>query len=105
MELKPGVVNLEDGRLVEPREHLSEGWRSLQFVELASAERRELVSETVEHTLYVISGAGTAEPKGEGETIVLEHGVALTAPMGAWLEIEAGNDGLAYFHAVLAVGN
>jgi len=102
MSPTPAVVNLNDGALLDPREHLSDRWRSLQIVRLDGGARRELVSDGVEHAVYVLGGDGTA--RTETQAVPLERGIALTAPKGTELTLEAGAEGLECFHVVLAVG-
>ncbi|WP_447002175.1 cupin domain-containing protein [Saccharothrix isguenensis] len=58
-------------------------------------------ADGVEHTLFVLAGSGTAT--GGGGEVPLAPGVSITLPLGTGVRVEAGAEGLRYFHAELDV--
>jgi mannose-6-phosphate isomerase-like protein (cupin superfamily) len=102
MALSPGVVSLNDGRLLRPNEYLSDGWRSLQVIRIAPSEERRFASTDVEHALYVMHGAGVA--RNASQEIAVEPGIALTVPYGSEVVVSASSAGeLEIFHVALVV--
>ncbi|MEU5431989.1 cupin domain-containing protein [Streptomyces sp. NPDC020719] len=80
---------------------LSGPLRTVRVTRLLPADTAELAARDVEHTVYVTDGAGTASI---GETsVALGPGVSVTLPLGTEARVEAGGEGLEYFHAVLDV--
>ncbi|MGH2870818.1 MAG: hypothetical protein ACRDNK_25020 [Solirubrobacteraceae bacterium] len=101
MAPQPGIVNLNDGELLEPRDHLSDRWRSLQIVRLDPGERRVFSSDDVEHAIYVLGGEGIAD--NASQQIGLETGIALTVPKGSGITVAAAGSVLELFHIALEV--
>ncbi|MER5866017.1 hypothetical protein [Kitasatospora sp. NPDC002040] len=95
------ITALSRGRAVDPGRVLTGPLRGVGLSWLDPQDSIELIADGVEHTLYVTAGAGWASA---GETDVpLAEGTAVTLPLGGELVLTAGEPGLEYFHAVLAV--
>ncbi|MBD0742684.1 cupin domain-containing protein [Streptomyces sp. CBMA152] len=80
---------------------LSGPLRTVRVTRLLPVETAELAARDVEHTVYVTDGAGTA--RVGATSVALAPGVSVTLPLGTEARVEAGLDGLEYFHAVLDV--
>lgn len=93
------VVNLNDGEPLIPTAYLSDRWRALQIVSLASGEEHHLLAGQVEHATYILAGAGVARTS-ESE-IPLEPGIALTLPRGSTATFVGGEHSLRFFHVAL----
>ncbi|MCX4766567.1 cupin domain-containing protein [Streptomyces sp. NBC_01275] len=61
----------------------------------------ELAARGTEHTVFVLSGTGTA--RSADREVPLASGTALTLPLGGAVRLWAGDGGMEYFHAVLDV--
>ncbi|GAA2677445.1 MULTISPECIES: cupin domain-containing protein [Actinosynnema] len=75
--------------------------RRLAVRDIAPGERAHVVADGVEHTLFVLSGAGLAT--GSLGEVPLRAGVSVTLPLGTAVELIAGDEGLRHFHAELDV--
>ncbi|GAA2994029.1 hypothetical protein GCM10020229_03150 [Kitasatospora albolonga] len=95
------ITALRRGRAVDPGRVLTGPLRGVGLSWLDPGESVELTSDGVEHTLYVTAGGGEAAT--EETEVPLAEGTAVTLPLGGRLALTAGESGLEYFHAVLAV--
>lgn len=95
------VSNLRRVGPIDPGVVLSGPLRHLEVARLRPGERRELVADFSEHTVFVTAGSGRA---AAGDVRVpLAPGRSVTLPLGTSAAFTAGNDGLEYVHAVLTV--
>ncbi|GAA2747706.1 MULTISPECIES: hypothetical protein [Kitasatospora] len=98
---RTAITALRRGRAVDPGRVLSGPLRAVGRRWLEAGEAVDLVAEGREHAVYVTAGTGTAETPG-GE-VPLAEGTAVTLPLGSRTTLTAAEEGLEYFHAVLAV--
>ncbi|WP_104819249.1 hypothetical protein [Kitasatospora sp. MMS16-BH015] len=103
------ITALHRGRAVDPGQVLTGPLRGVGLSWLEPGESILLEADEVEHAVYVTAGSGLAAAEGDGEgpdeevEVPLAEGTALTLPLGGEVTIVAGEAGLEYFHAVLAV--
>ncbi|UQA56805.1 cupin domain-containing protein [Polyangium aurulentum] len=95
------IVNLLETPEVDPSAVFTGPLRKIGLVHLGPSQRAELCADGAEHALFTLGGSGEAA-SGEAR-VPLKYGVAVTLPLGAALEIDAGPDGLDYFLASLEV--
>ncbi|KQV04505.1 MULTISPECIES: hypothetical protein [unclassified Kitasatospora] len=95
------ITALRRGRAVDPGQVLTGPLRGVGLSWLDPQQSIELTADGVEHTLYVTAGAGRAST--DETDVPLAEGTAVTLPLGGELVLTAGESGLEYFHAVLAV--
>jgi mannose-6-phosphate isomerase-like protein (cupin superfamily) len=95
------VGNLREAREIDPTNVLTGPLQVIRLVTLRPREAVHVTSGGVEHALFVLSGSG------EGISVTISQplvpGTAVTLPLGTDLTVTAGDDGLEYFQAVLAV--
>lgn len=96
--LRPGVVNLLDGRRLEPTEHLSDRWRSLQVSRIAPGASERFVADDCEHAIYVMEGRGRVA--SSTQDVPIEGGTALTLPKASAATLTAEAE-LQIFHVML----
>lgn len=75
--------------------------RTIHVQDLPPCAGVEFVSRGTEHTVFVLSGTGTA--RTADREVPLASGTALTLPLGGSVRLWAGDGGLEFFHAVLDV--
>ncbi len=104
------ITALHRGRAVDPGQVLTGPLCGVGRSWLEPGESIRLAADGVEHTVYVTAGAGLAtsadpdEPAAtDGIEVPLAEGTAVTLPLGGRVTLLAGEAGLEYFHAVLAV--
>ncbi|MER5636757.1 hypothetical protein ABT095_07375 [Kitasatospora sp. NPDC002227] len=111
------ITALHRGRAVDPGQVLSGPLCGVGLSWLEPGESILLEADEVEHTVFVTAGGGlaTTEDTSEDTTgdaveadeevveVPLAEGTALTLPLGGEVTIVAGDAGMEYFHAVLAV--
>ncbi|MFG2824035.1 hypothetical protein ACGFX4_31975 [Kitasatospora sp. NPDC048365] len=95
------ITALHRGRAVDPARVLTGPLRGIGLGWLDAGEAVELTAEGHEHAVYVTAGSGTAA--GPGSDVPLAEGTAVTLPLGSRTTLTASEEGLEYFHAVLAV--
>lgn len=95
------VISLREVKEVDARTVLTGPLGRLRLTQLRPGERETLVADTQEHTLFTVHGNGTAVTGSA--TVPLQHGVAVTLPLGSSVTVEAGIEGLELFIASLAV--
>ncbi|GAA0588400.1 cupin domain-containing protein [Streptomyces crystallinus] len=95
------IADLRRAGPVDAATVLSGPLRTVRVTRLLPNDMAELAAESVEHTVYVTDGAGTAEVGATG--VALGPGVSLTLPLGTKTRLRAGAEGLEYFHALLDV--
>lgn len=94
------VINLREVREIDARTFLSGPLGRIRLPQLRPGQRETLVADAQEHTLFTVQGTGNAVTGSA--TVPLQHGVALTLPLGSSVTIEAGAEGLELFIASLA---
>ncbi|MFE7188159.1 cupin domain-containing protein [Kitasatospora sp. NPDC057541] len=93
--------DLREEKAVDPAGVFTGPLRLVEIRELIGGAEAAFGAHTAEHTVFVLTGSGTAVA---GDTEVeLTAGTAITLPFGADAVITAGADGLEFFHAELAV--
>ncbi|MFF9581226.1 cupin domain-containing protein [Streptomyces achromogenes] len=97
------VVDLGELRDVDPRPTLQGPLRRIRLLELAPGASEALPGQGAEHTVFVLSGAGTAT-SGSGDVTVRE-GMSVTASGGEDLTVTASTAGLRAVCASFAVGS
>ncbi|GAA2135507.1 hypothetical protein GCM10009760_14130 [Kitasatospora kazusensis] len=119
------ITALRRGRAVDPGRVLTGPLCGVGLSWLEPGDGILLVAEGVEHTVYVTAGAGfvtavaadaadsadsaadtdsaVADSDSDSDDIPLAEGTAVTLPLGGRATLTAGEAGLEYFHAVLAV--
>jgi len=95
------VVNLRKAQQVDASCWLTGPLRLVRLVTLGAAEQVQIAAEDAEHTLFTLRGTGTVTHVET--TVDLASEVAVTLPLGTWVTVAAGPDGLEYFHASLEV--
>lgn len=95
------VINLRAAGQVDPGRWLAGPLRMIQLVTLPPTGQAEITSEGAEHTLFTLSGTGTAT-RGD-TTVSLGPAVAVTLPLGTRITLIAGPDGLEYFQTSMEV--
>jgi len=95
------ITALHRGRAVDPGGVLTGPLRGVGLSWLEPGAGIHLSADGVEHAVYVTAGAGSAST-AEAE-IPLAEGTAVTLPLGGEATLIAGEAGMEYFHAVLAV--
>ncbi len=96
------IFNLRETPEVDPRSVFTGPLRKIQLVNLQPGQRTKLSSTGVEHTLFILGGAGEAASSNEA-SVSLKYGVSITLPLDTGLSIIAGQEGLEYFLATLEV--
>ncbi|MGH3697354.1 MAG: hypothetical protein ACRDRX_25780 [Pseudonocardiaceae bacterium] len=94
------LINLREIREIDARNFLTGPLGRIRLPQLLPGQRETLVADTHEHTLFTVQGTGSAVTGSA--TVPLQHGVALTLPLGSSVTIEAGVEGLELFIASLA---
>ncbi|WP_406206363.1 hypothetical protein OH807_32675 [Kitasatospora sp. NBC_01560] len=103
------ITDLRRRGAVDPSRVLTGPLRVVGLQWLDPGHSAEVVSDAVEHALYVTAGSGTATVPDDAARedadpgVPLVEGTALTLPLGTRTVLTAGAAGLEYFHAVLAV--
>lgn len=95
------VVNLRELGEVDARTVLTGPLSRVRLIQLRPGERETLVADTQEHVLFTLRGNGSVVTGSA--TVPLQHGVAVTLPLGSNVTVEAGIDGLELFIASLAI--
>lgn len=95
------ITALHRGRAVDPGRVLTGPLRAVGLSWLEPGDGLDLAAEGYEHAVYVTAGAGLATTD-DGE-VPLTEGTAVTLPLGGRTTLTAGEAGMEYFHAVLAV--
>jgi hypothetical protein len=95
------IVNLREMGEVDAQTILTGPLRRVRLLQLQPGESETLVADTQEHTLFTVDGSGSAVTGSA--TVPLQHGVAVTLPLGGVVTIETGPEGLELFMASLAV--
>ncbi|MDH6575363.1 hypothetical protein [Kitasatospora sp. MAP5-34] len=95
------ITALHRGRAVDPGQVLTGPLCGVGLCWLEPGDSIELAADGVEHTVYVTAGAGLAGT--DDIDVPLAEGTAVTLPLGGRATLFAGEAGLEYFHAVLAV--
>lgn len=95
------ITALRRGHAVDPGRVLTGPLLGVGLLWLDPGDSLELDAAGVEHTLYVTAGEGLAAT--EDADVPLARGTAVTLPLGGRARLTAGEAGLEYFHAVLAV--
>jgi hypothetical protein len=98
---KAVVIRLRERGEVDARTVLTGPLGRVRLTQLRPGERETLVADTQEHTLFTVRGNGSAVTGSA--TVPLQHGVAVTLPLGSSVTVEAGIEGLELFVASLAV--
>lgn len=93
------VINLRELREVDARTVLTGPLGRVRLTQLQPGQRETLVADTQEHALFTMQGSGSAVTGTA--TVPLQHGLALTLPLGSSVTIEAGVKGLELFIASL----
>ncbi|MET9397804.1 cupin domain-containing protein [Kitasatospora sp. NPDC002965] len=93
--------DLREERAVDPAGVFTGPLRLVEIRELAAGDSAAYSSHAGEHTVFVLTGSGTATA---GSTEVeIAAGTAVTLPFGVDAVITAHEGGLEFFHAELAV--
>lgn len=100
-DMNAQVHHLIDEQRVDPTELLTGPLRLIETTVVAPGERLDLDATGTEHTVFVLTGSGTATAAG-GEA-PLRAGVSVTLPKGTSARLTAGQDGLRLFHVELAL--
>ncbi|GAA0690517.1 hypothetical protein GCM10010193_51090 [Kitasatospora atroaurantiaca] len=95
------ITALHRGRAVDPGRALTGPLCGVGLSWLEPGAGVHLSADGVEHALYVTAGAGSASTAGA--VVPLAEGTAVTLPLGEETTLTAGERGMEYFHAVLAV--
>ncbi|MEU6094313.1 cupin domain-containing protein [Streptomyces sp. NPDC047079] len=100
-DMNAQVHHLLDQQHIDPTELLTGPLRLIETVSLAPGEHLDLSSTGSEHTVFVLSGSGSAAT-ADSEA-ALHGGVSVTLPKGTSVRLTADQDGLRLFHAELAL--
>lgn len=92
------IVNLREER-VDPREHLSDRWRTLEVATVPPGDELHFEAGEVEHATYILRGSGTA--RTSSEEIELRPGLGITLPKGTAATYRALEEPLEVFHVAL----
>jgi hypothetical protein len=95
------VIRLREVKEVDAQTVLTGPLRRVRLARLQPGESETLVADTQEHALFTVSGSGSAVTGSA--RVPLQHGVAVTLPLGGSVMVEAGLEGLELFIASLAV--
>lgn len=95
------IVNLRELGEIDARTILTGPLRRVRLLRLQPGESEALVADAQEHTVFTVDGSGSAVTGSA--TVPLQHGVAVTLPLGGTVMIEAGPEGLELFVVSLAV--
>jgi hypothetical protein len=95
------VISLREMKEVDARTVLTGPLGRVRLTQLRPGESETLVADTQEHMLFTMQGNGSAVTGSA--TVPLQHGVAVTLPLGTSVTVEAGIEGLELFIASLAV--
>ncbi|MFJ7125769.1 cupin domain-containing protein [Streptomyces sp. NPDC098101] len=103
------IHRLDDEQRIDPTTFLTGPLRLIETVTVAAGESLDLAATGTEHTVFVLSGSGTAV-SGDSEA-PLGPGVSVTLPRGTSARIRADHsgtadgapDGLRLFHAELSL--
>lgn len=95
------IVNLREKGEINAQDFLTGPLRRVRLLRLQPGESETLVADTQEHTLFTLDGSGSAVTGSA--TMPLQHGVAVTLPLGSTVAVEAGPEGLELFVVSLAV--
>ena len=95
------IYDLEAHNKVDLTTVLTGPLREARLVTLAPDQSETLTAADREHTLFVLSGTGTAH--SSSATVDLAPGTAVTLPLGGELTVTAGAEPMRYFHASLSV--
>ncbi|MFB6888078.1 cupin domain-containing protein [Kitasatospora sp. NPDC056327] len=93
--------DLREERTVDPAGVFTGPLRLVEIRELAEGDSAAFGARTSEHTVFVLTGTGTAV--ADGAAVAIAAGTAVTLPLGADAVVTAGAGGLEFFHAELAV--
>ncbi|MFI0909818.1 cupin domain-containing protein [Streptomyces abikoensis] len=95
------VHHLSDEQRIDPTDILTGPLKSIETVVVAPGGHLELSSTDTEHTVFVLSGSGSATT-ADSEA-ALRAGVAVTLPKGTSARLTAEAEGLRLFHAELSL--
>jgi mannose-6-phosphate isomerase-like protein (cupin superfamily) len=95
------VANLREAREIKPTNVLTGPLQVVRLVTLQRGEGVRVTSQGVEHALFILSGSGEGVAGTTRQRLL--PGTAVTLPLDTDLSISAGDDGLEYFQATLAV--
>ncbi|MER6359362.1 cupin domain-containing protein [Kitasatospora sp. NPDC001527] len=93
--------DLREERAVDPAGVFTGPLRLVEIRELAAGDSAAFGAHAREHTVFVLTGSGTAA--ADATVVELTAGTAVTLPFGADAVVTAGAGGLEFFHAELAV--
>jgi mannose-6-phosphate isomerase-like protein (cupin superfamily) len=95
------IVNLRERGEIDAQTILTGPLRCVRLLQLRPGEFETLVADTQEHTVFTVDGSGSAVTGSA--TVPLQHGMAVTVPLGGMVTVEAGPEGLELFVVSLAV--
>ncbi len=95
------VVNLGERGEFDPRTVFDGPLASIKIQRLAPGTSLGVVSDTCEHTLFVLSGSGTCVT--DDQRVTVGEGSSVTLPLEGAMRVEAGDAGLELFHATMDV--
>ncbi|WP_369393226.1 cupin domain-containing protein [Streptomyces sp. CG1] len=95
------VHQLLEEQRIDPTTFLTGPLRLVEAVTVGAGGHLELASTDTEHTVFVLSGSGTAHTADSEAP--LRTGVSVTLPKGTSARLTAAEDGLRLFHAELSL--
>ncbi|MEU3828031.1 cupin domain-containing protein [Streptomyces sp. NPDC029080] len=95
------IHHLPEEKRIDPTTFLTGPLRLVEAVTVGAGEHLDLASTDTEHTVFVLSGSGTAH--AADSQAPLRTGVSVTLPKGTSARLTAAEDGLRLFHAELSL--